>query len=566
MALAVGAMRRQIFGAFLAEAAVLGTIASIAGIAFGIAMAHLLVERALEDYKLLPITAAGPVVVTAGHLVLGAASGLGVALVGAVVPARRVMTVAPVESLRPTVPYELPGVRRVLNPTVLFVESLIGVAAGLGLSLFALLSNRTALATASLIVALAGVTGLLPVIVPLVVRLIQPILRGLLGTVGRLAGDALLKNPGRTAVTVGALVLTMGMVLGVGTTLQSYESQFYRSANGWFGAPLYVQANSHTGMYADQPLAAEFQSKLAAVDGVDAVYPWSYSFMNIGGEQVVVYVLPAGEAARERTAGALSSPGSNERELLEALGRGELIVSHYMAKRRDLEVGEQMSIATPSGRRRFTIGGFFYDMASFDSMYMEHRFYKRFWKENNSDNFAIFPERGADPSMLKRDLERAVAAHDIPARVLTKQQIVGELLANVQGLFSVARGIQLAALIVAALTIANTMFTTILERRWEFGLQRAVGMARRQLGGMVLLEAIVIGIVGGAGATLLGMLLGVVMIGAMEAQFALQVPLEMPWVSMATAILSAAGIAAAVTLYPRRVAVRVPIVESLRYE
>jgi putative ABC transport system permease protein len=128
------------------------------------------------------------------------------------------------------------------------------------------------------------------------------------------------------------------------------------------------------------------------------------------------------------------------------------------------------------------------------------------------------------------------------------------------------QGIQLAALVVAAITIANTLFTAVLERRWEMGLQRAIGMGGRQLSRSVLLEAAGIGVIGGIGGALLGTASGMVMLGSMEAQFAWEVPYQLPWELWLLAIAGGATLAGAVGVVPSRLAARTSIIESLRYE
>jgi putative ABC transport system permease protein len=67
------------------------------------------------------------------------------------------------------------------------------------------------------------------------------------------------------------------------------------------------------------------------------------------------------------------------------------------------------------------------------------------------------------------------------------------------------------ALLVAALGIVNTMVTSVLERTREIGLWKAVGATRGQVRAVFLLEAALLGLVGGLtglGLALLGMLPG----------------------------------------------------------
>ncbi len=60
------------------------------------------------------------------------------------------------------------------------------------------------------------------------------------------------------------------------------------------------------------------------------------------------------------------------------------------------------------------------------------------------------------------------------------------------------------ALIIGALAVANTMLAAVLERRRELALLTTIGWSRRQLGGLVLGEALAVSLLG----TAIGLLLG----------------------------------------------------------
>jgi putative ABC transport system permease protein len=65
-------------------------------------------------------------------------------------------------------------------------------------------------------------------------------------------------------------------------------------------------------------------------------------------------------------------------------------------------------------------------------------------------------------------------------------------------------GLGAVALLVGAIGIANIMVISVLERRGEIGLRRALGARRRHIGAQFLAEASLIAVIGGLGGLLLG--------------------------------------------------------------
>jgi len=567
MALALGASRRQIFGAFLTEAAGIGAVAAGIGTLAGIGLAGVLVERTVDGYRWLPVVMSKEVGVSIGHIGLGLGSGIGTALAGALFPARRSLRVPPIESLRPRAPLDgETGEAGVAERRLAILGGASLATCVLCFLAFTAFADESWIANIGMLFLMGGVTLLLPLVVPRVIRSVKPLASRALGPVGRLAFEGLLRTPRRTALTAGALVLTMGLVIGVGIGLTSFETDIERRARFWFGAPLYVNASSCSGFTCDQSLPGDLDRRLQSVDGVKAAYPWDYGFVNEGERTVVIYAIPVAAAARRGDSESLSGTGEDPEAFRGALRRGEVVVSRFTAKNRDLELGDEIALPTRDGRRTFVVGGFFDDLLSWDSLYMEHSLYVKAFGDTHPDRLAIIPERGADLGDLETNLGRDLKDADVAARVITKEELVGLTLDLAQGLLALAQGIQLAALLVAVVTLANTMFAAVLERRWEFGLQQAIGMAPRQVGRLVLTEAAAIGIVGSAGALLLGVILGTFMLRTMDLLYAWSVPLALPWGLIGAAIVAGGGLGALTALQPRGIAMRTPIIESLRYE
>ncbi len=124
--------------------------------------------------------------------------------------------------------------------------------------------------------------------------------------------------------------------------------------------------------------------------------------------------------------------------------------------------------------------------------------------------------------------------------------------------------ISFLAIVVGGMGVLNTMLMTVLERTREIGVLRAIGWRRRRILGLIMQEAIWLGLLGGIGGILiafgLGGLLGAIpMMGeAMELKWELDIFTRAISLALLLGVLGG--------LYPAFRATRLQPVEALRYE
>ena len=137
----------------------------------------------------------------------------------------------------------------------------------------------------------------------------------------------------------------------------------------------------------------------------------------------------------------------------------------------------------------------------------------------------------------------------------------------VEKVYGVAYAQQIVVMIVAGLGVITALLISVLQRKHEMGLLRAIGASRGQVIYSVLAEACLMGIIG----TLIGVVVGIPMqwyvlnvVLLEEAGFAF--PVYLPWVE--AGLVSAAALITAIFagLGPAIYAVRQRIPDAIAYE
>jgi putative ABC transport system permease protein len=128
------------------------------------------------------------------------------------------------------------------------------------------------------------------------------------------------------------------------------------------------------------------------------------------------------------------------------------------------------------------------------------------------------------------------------------------------------------ALFVASIGIANTMIMAVYERTKEIGILKAVGAAPGQIRGLFVIEASLIGLLGGILGTVFGWLLGRFLNWLiLEILRWQEIPMEgtffvISWWLVLSALAFATLVGLLAGLYPAARAARLPPLDALRYE
>jgi putative ABC transport system permease protein len=119
-------------------------------------------------------------------------------------------------------------------------------------------------------------------------------------------------------------------------------------------------------------------------------------------------------------------------------------------------------------------------------------------------------------------------------------------------------GLGAVALLVGGVGIANVMVISVLERRSEIGLRRALGASRRHVGEQFLVEALLLAVLGGIAGTVIG--IAATAIYAASQHWTVQIPALALYGGIGAALV----IGAIAGLYPAMRAAQLSPTEALR--
>ncbi len=534
---AAGASSRQVFRLFAAEVGVV----AVAGVPIGIAGGILLgaaFQAGIAPGDLAP----PPLMPTALQIIAAVIAGLGSALVGGLLPAFAAARLPILTALRP----HPIGANQHTSPIVI-----VGAPAFLIIAALCFISTNSGVVAFGVVAFLLGIVMSLPVVAPMLIRLIATVLSPFV--TGAIPGaDHLARARNRTAITAAGLAVSVATAVGV-----SALSAGALSASDTWIANLFV-GNVLVSSPVTQGDAVA--SAIASSPGVSRATPMRLLSETVAGASEGVAAIDPGAYAAY---GGFEVISSNRTAALAALENGPSFLEPAgLAAATGWTVGSQLPVATVQGTVYFTIVGV-----------VSHSFPAGDGSESlvMADDLARTyfgtAAAGFDDLMITSGSAATVAAtaasygmQAVPISVIAAD--AREALGHSIGL---VLAVAVIAVLIAMLAVINTLLVNVREGTRELALLRAVGLGSRQAMRRVLTES---GLLAGT-ATLIGVGAGCIMALPMlratttpEFVPAFGFPLETVLVLIAIVVLGAV----VATIGPARRAVRISVLSALRHE
>ncbi|MEM0465148.1 MAG: ABC transporter permease [Candidatus Pacearchaeota archaeon] len=200
-------------------------------------------------------------------------------------------------------------------------------------------------------------------------------------------------------------------------------------------------------------------------------------------------------------------------------------------------------------------------------------FKKMFNSEDRVDQIIIQIKTGEDIKKVSEQVKkkllsfRGVTEKTKDFNILTPEELLSniEIILNIITAFLV--GIAGISLLVGSVGIANTMFTSVLERTKDIGVMKAIGAKNSDIMLIFVIESGLLGLIGGIIGVLLGIVFAkIIEIIAIRGLGSTLLKVIFPWYLIIGCLLFAFLVGALSGVFPARAAAKIKPADTLRYE
>lgn len=307
------------------------------------------------------------------------------------------------------------------------------------------------------------------------------------GTAGELAKEAMDRSPRRAWATAMTVAVAISVGLATSGTMTNLVSSVSKNLAVESEPDLYVTTQDSRVLPTGPVLDPAVVDLVRADPRVKRVVPGQFAYMNLNDIRIVLVGVSDGSRA-VLFAGLTPSQKA-------ALLRGEgVVLSTQLARRLKLRVNDAIQVPSPSGNLLSRVIGVA-DYIALDAgaiavplTQMESWFNRR-----GATYLEVDVTHGASAVSVKERLQHVLPGNSV---IYTGKDHAAAMEVATTEAGALAVALQWIVVLVAAVALFNTFTLSVLKRRRELGMLRAMGATRGYVIRLILAEAMAVGVVG----------------------------------------------------------------------
>jgi putative ABC transport system permease protein len=381
-------------------------------------------------------------------------------------------------------------------------------------------------------------------------------LERLRGLTGRLARENAVRKPGRTAVTAGALMIGLAVVVFVTVFAAGISASVSNAIDRNFQGDIVLQ-----NVDGFSPISSGAGREAERVQGVKTVSSLSFSGAVYKGKDIRV------SAVQPSTVDdVLSLDWKNgSPQTISTLSGNGAVLDDAWAKSNDISVGDRITVRTALERpQTLQVKGTIKDNADLlGNLVVTDQLLRSEFAAREPSMTLIKLDQGANAGRVKDEISNLVKAKYATVEALNQKELKDNQEEQIQQLVGFFYVLLALAIVISLLGIVTTLALSIHERTRELGMLRAVGMSRRQVRRLIRYEAVITALIGAVLGTILGVIFATLVSRPLADEgFELSYPVGTLLVLLVLAAL--AGVLAAI--WPARRAAKLDVLRAVAYE
>ncbi|OPX20743.1 MAG: hypothetical protein BZ151_02405 [Desulfobacca sp. 4484_104] len=347
-------------------------------------------------------------------------------------------------------------------------------------------------------------------------RLLQPMMRGMLGPPGELGCRYLQSSLSRTAVSIGALLAALAMLVSAAIMIQSFRQTVDHWITQSISGDIFLGPNIFSTAAYDAYLPPEVLAEVQNRPELADVYLYRCVRSAYKGRPILV--IGGSMAVLDRHGGMLFRSGRSLQIFARLQTEGNVIVSESFAELNHLNEGDNFLLPTPSGPQPVNIVGVFYDYRTDGhTVWMDIKFMHRYWRDSLVNAVRLYLKDPAQLEPVRRQLLQDYGSR-YRLMALSHRELRAGIMEIFDQSFALTYALEAIAVVVAIFGIITTFLVLIMERERELALLKAIGASRGQVFRMILVESGLVGLISHLLGALAGTLLSLVLIYVINKQ------------------------------------------------
>ena len=498
----LGLERRGLAGLVLIEAAVVGAVGAMLGLALGYAFAVLAVRASGGDLGAGLFSGLTPqITFSPGAALAYFGAGVAVALAGAALPALEAARTPPAQALKAG------DEQRLFSRALSLRPGLALLAAGLLLAVLPAVQGIPLFGYLAIGCLLVGGILLMPLLQQRVFRALPLGRRPPLA----LALAQLRGAPGQAMVSLAAIVASFSLMVAMAIMVASFRTSVDHWLDTLLPADLYLRT-THAGETAF--LEPRFEERVRRLPQVSRAEFLRSARVMLDPARPAIALLArdvpdAGIAAGLPLAGARyeRTPGDPP----------PAWVSEAVAELYGHRPGQRMALPLGGKNHEFVVAGIWRDYArQHGAIVIERPTYAALSGDARANDAALWLAPGARPADAERAIRRLRGGEHLAFSA--PGDIRAASLSIFDRSFAVTYAMEAVAVLVGLFGLSSSLGAIVLARRREFGVLRHLGMTRREIGVMLAAEGGLLALLGTLAGLVLGAAISLVLIYVVNRQ------------------------------------------------